>query len=291
MFSQANGRPFGQYYKDAWAFVRWHLRKIFGVLLFGAALLFAFQFGVVHRWFPDALSEILPIDRHIDVLLVTLLLVLIELALSIEDAILEEKRRSKSFWVHPEQQEAFDQVSHLIRGRGDRIKRADLLQFSGATVMPVLKELARHCPNAKVRLLLVPKTVADKYDEPGFHWTRIQSTLDQLMLLSQEDFPGFDIEVWFYETAPAIAGIIIDDWLVTAGWYHELPIASDPAKRSIRGHKTTAIVAFGEDAFALLSMVNAQFNAAMKSAARIDLSKRPWASLQSSSAQSPVRVP
>jgi hypothetical protein len=149
------------------------------------------------------------------------------------------------------------------------LKTVDLLQFSGATALPLVKEIAKTWPKAQIRLLLVPQEIADRYDELGFHWTRIRATLDELKLLTEEDSPGFDIKVWFYQTSPAISGLIIDDWLVSAGWYHELPSKSLPGKKSIRGHMTAAINALGEDAYPLLSMVRAQFNAALNSASEV----------------------
>lgn len=207
---------FALYYKRISESFRRHLRKLFAVAIVASATLLVFQLQFMHKWFPE-LSQVLKLEDPSQVILLTLVVVLIERVLHIEDGLREERERKRLFRIHAERGEAYAEICTLIRDRGKRLKTVDLLQFSGATALPVVKEIAKTWPKAQIRLLLVPQDVADRYDESGFHWTRIRATLDELKLLTEEDSPGFDIKVWFYQTAPAISGIIIDDWFVSAG--------------------------------------------------------------------------
>lgn len=187
--------PFALYYKRVVEFFRWHLRKLFAVAIVPLAILLVFQFQFIHKWFPDELSQLLKLEDPMQMTLLTFVLVLIERVLQIEDGLREERESKRPFRIHAERREAYAEICTLIRDRGKRVKAVDLLQFSGVTALPVVKEIAKIWPRAQIRLLLVPQEVADRYDESGFHWTRIRATLDELKLLTEEDSPGFDIKV------------------------------------------------------------------------------------------------
>jgi len=70
----------------------------------------------------------------------------------------------------------------------------------------------------------------------------------------------FTIDVWYYKVTPSIAGIRVDDWLVSVGWYRIFPNVESPTGNAIAGHNLPAITAIEEKAQPFLSMVREQFN-------------------------------
>jgi hypothetical protein len=154
---------FTLYYKRSAEFVQRHLRKLFAVAIAALATLLVFQLQFIHKWFPEELSKVLKLEDPSQIILLTLVLVLIERVLHIEEGLREERERKRPFRIHIERREAYAEICTLIRDRGKRVKAVDLLQFSGVTALPVVKEIAKTWPKAEIRLLLVPQEVADRY--------------------------------------------------------------------------------------------------------------------------------
>jgi hypothetical protein len=221
-------------------------------------------FFVVHLRFPEALPHILTLNLP-QMVVINLLLLLIERVLVVERAVDAEIERRRQDWIHRQRKDAYAHLQGLLRERGPTIERLDLLQFSGVTALPVIEEAARVCRGANVRMLIVKPEIADHYDEAGFHRTRIQHTLQALKVLFEE-YPQLTVDVWYYSTPPAISGILVDNVLVSAGWYHVFPPTEFPDRLSIRGHITPAITAADVSAEPLLSMVRAQFESVLRAA-------------------------
>lgn len=217
----------------------------------------------VHHWIPGLLHEALRLSFS-QAFLVSILLGVLGLTLKIEEMVREELVRKRPFQVHRKMEDAFAHVCSLLHSR--RAKRIDMLQFSGFTAIPVLKEIAKSCRGAVVRLLLIDREHATAYgkDKPNFHVRRIDGTRTELEVI-QEDYADITVGVWSYKTEPAISGIVVDDWLVTAGWYHGFPKSKDSAEIVfLRGHATPAITAVDHEAEPFLSMVRAQSGAVLK---------------------------
>jgi len=131
--------------------------------------------------------------------------------------------------------------------------------------VPILRVAAAACPGLQIRLLLVSREVADVYDtgDPVFnHWNRVNHTIGECKLIRQYH-TTISIEIWHCSVPPSVAGVIVDDWMVVAGWYHALIHEQFPGVLSMRGHEAPAITAIDEDLAnktSLLSFVRQQFD-------------------------------
>lgn len=239
------------------------LYKVSPWLLFVPLGLYLYGLPFVH----ERLGHLIPEEYRLTIaeaLILSVLLVLLDRALRIEQVLRAQAARMRKFWFYPSREDAYGRICALIQEHSGRVKAVDLLQFSGDTAAPILREVARSCPGARTRLFLVSQEVADRYDEPDFHWTRVKNTKGVLRVL-REDFPHFQVEVWSY-SAPSLAGVIIDEWLVSAGWYHILPRKNDPSTLSVRGHASPAVVAVDDESKPLLFMVRGQLEAIERTA-------------------------
>ena len=172
--------------------------------------------------------------------------------------------RYDKLWVDETRGQAYDRICRLIRMHG--AEKVDLLQFSGAVAQPILRVIDECCQNTKIRLLIASKISADSYDEREFHWNRIKNTLSWIQLI-KETSPNISTQVWGYDIPPSISGVIIDDWLVSVGWYHALPSPHIPGRISMRGHEAPAITHVDiDDSNPLLSMVRKQIDAILQTA-------------------------
>ena len=146
-------------------------------------------------------------------------------------------------------------------------QQIDLLQFSGFTAIPVLEVVADYFPDAKIRLLLASDDIAALYGwnkNKDFHLRRIDSTVDHCSLLmhdvvQKKKDARFTIEIWRYTVTPSIAGIIVDDWLVSIGWYSIYPSDESPTGFAILGHNLPVVTVVGEKARSFLKIVRDQF--------------------------------
>jgi len=93
-----------------------------------------------------------------------------------------------------------------------RIKRADLLQFSGDTSGALVKGLVKVSKDIKIRVLIASEEQARKYNVEGtdntFHIRRIDAFLGQMSVLHR-DYPSATIGVWSYNTDASIAGVML----------------------------------------------------------------------------------
>jgi len=225
--------------------------------------------AAIHRYFPEFYPHLLSLTFK-ESLVGSMFLIIVERVLAVEELGRREMSVQRSFWCHPTRKEAYAQVCQMLRARGTDVKRIDLLQFSGDTAVSILEEAAKTCPRAEIRLLLFKPESAEKFDEPAFHSNRIKHTLGALKVL-QESFPKMNVRVWSYKTEPGIAGIAVDNWLVSIGWYHVFPKKESPSGLSLRGHLAPAITAVHGAAEPLLGLVREQFEAVLKAADLVDL--------------------
>jgi hypothetical protein len=218
----------------------------------------------VYNWFPDFLNQALKFSIF-ETIALSILLAIFGRILQIEEKFSKEIDRKRTFQIHSKREDAYSYVCNLLSGR--RAKQIDLLQFSGATAITVIQQISKSSPNATIRLLLIEPERAKTYDmdRPDHHLDRIKGTLAQLNVI-KNDYPNLTVGVWFYTTEPGISGIVVDNWMVSVGWYHVFPIGGLPNNVSILGHATPAITAIDKDAEPLLLMVQAQFEAVLKNA-------------------------
>ena len=164
--------------------------------------------------------------------------------------------------IHAKREDANAEICRIVGERPARVQSIDLLQVSGQTAVAVLKAVAHKNPDALIRLLLMDKGRASRYDgdmeEGAFHHNRIRTTVGELLLLGRQ-YPNLSAGVKYYDTEPGISGISIDDWLVSVGWS---PVYRELDSREIirvRGHDSPALIALDKSVEPLLSMVRAQF--------------------------------
>src|SRR5260370_9389283 len=192
------------------AVTRWLFWVPLGYYLFGLT--------PVDAWLDRKLSHGLPETTFWQAILLTVVLALLSRVLKIEQLLLYHVERSRRFWTFASREEAYTHICKLIEQRASRIKQVKLLQFSGDTAIPILNQIAKRCPGASVRLFLAPEETASKFDEPDFTSNRVQHTKGVLQVI-KETCPQFNVTVCSYTTPPSIAGVLIDDWLASAGWY------------------------------------------------------------------------
>lgn len=209
----------------------------------------------IERWVESHFHKLLPPIGLPNAFVLTALLVLVRRMYEMERVVNEQIERSRRFWTFSSREEAYSQICKLIHEHPERVKRVELLQFSGDTAIAILKAIAAVCPHAYVRLFLVPEQIASSFDEPGFHWTRVQHTIGAVRVI-HEDYSTFNCDIFSYEALPSIAGVLIDDWLASAGWYHMAQ--RDDSRKSIRGHASPAFVGIDDAAHPLKLMVQQQ---------------------------------
>lgn len=168
--------------------------------------------------------------------------------------------------LHITRQAAHEYICERIRER--KAQKIDLIQFSGVYAVPILQTAADACPELQVRLLLVSRDVAERYDvgDRSFnHWNRVNFTIGQCQLIKQSK-ENISVEIWHYSVPPSVAGVIVDDWMVVAGWYHVLVHAKIPEVLIMRGHAAPAVTAIDEDPAntkSLLAFVRQQFDSTL----------------------------
>ena len=232
----------------------------------GLGILIAFFIPIVHRIFPDSFPYFLGWDFfHASVFAVVVVvaesfLKLCDRTERIEQALCLEPNRRRGFWVHAEKEEAFRVVCDLLRDRGKGSKKVDLIQFSGQTAIPVLDEIAKSCPHAEIRLLLIDHDYSQQFDDPNFHLHRIKTTEDHIDKLLKPKYPKLKVSKQKYKTEAGLSAIIVDNWLVSVGWYVVYPDKRVSTGLSIRGHNQAAITAVDAEAPALMAMARSQFD-------------------------------
>lgn len=224
------------------------------------AVLFVVPYGLfaLHHYWPSSIPEFLKLSLRESVFL-SLLFFIVERLLDISGRIRQievaaEKR--VSLRVHAKREDAYNEILSVLETRNAR--QIDLIQVSGTTARKLVRKVISNNPNAVVRLLLANRDNVSKYnsDGAGFHESRIDATIGDLRLI-QREYPNATVGIKYYTTDPGISGILIDDWLVSVGWYPVFKTATGTI--SIRGHVSPEITAFDEDIEPLQSMARDQF--------------------------------
>ena len=189
---------------------------------------------------------------------------------------------------------AYEEMFAQLGKHGAR--KLDLLQFSGHNAMPMISRLAMTSPTAAVRLLLAAPEIADRFDTDGavVHSTRIQATLGDVRVLREDGFP---IEARFYDSAPSLAAVIMDDTFAALSWYVCLNDGAEPIPR-LRGHNSAAVTAADRDGLALLHFARKQFESIWERARPVELGPQNAAAphgkepgTKAPSAESPAHLP
>lgn len=218
---------------------------------------------VIYHWFPDFLNQALRFS-FFETVILSIAFAILNRLLVLEEKFGQEILRDE-LKIFQKREDAYIYTCDILHNR--HINKVDLLQFTGFTSIHLLKQIAKNSPNVIVRLLLIDPEKSKFYDadRPEHHISRIKGTLSQLDVL-KSDYPSITVGVWFYNTEPGISGIIIDSWMVAAGWYHVFLTDSHSNIITIKGHATPAIIAVDKEAEPLLWMVQKQFETVFKSA-------------------------
>jgi hypothetical protein len=142
--------------------------------------------------------------------------------------------RSPGVWAFANQNELEHSTVEYIRR--ERPRRATMLEFSTATVGPILRALRD--VDASIDLLAAnPERVS------GWHQSRMRRALSDHLHI---DFTGYDkLRVKLYSVPPALRGRRIAD-LIILGWYTHRDNtridASDPASIEVWGHDNALVV-------------------------------------------------
>lgn len=230
------------------------LRKASAICLIVLGLALA-----LHKAFPSLFetfgASLLGFDERYAVLLSMFWLIL-HFVWGIDVHMREEAAAAKMVWRDSSREDSYLRICQLLETRGTTAKRIECLQFSGVTAIPILKQVAKRCPDATISVLVVKPEYADRFDDAPFHSRRVEHFIGEATVL-RESCPNLKLEIWQYDTEPSVASIVIDDWLVSVGWYKVFK--RPDGKKSIRGHVEPAETAIDSAAEPLLRMARHQF--------------------------------
>jgi hypothetical protein len=159
-----------------------------------------------------------------------LIVVLKVLKLSTKD----EKNQFAKIYVYKNQHGSYlNELRQFLKI--NRPQRIDLIEYSTATIDPILQEMKKY--RCKIRILLQhPSTSISLHQK-----NRILKTLDDRFRRTFADYGSGSIEVIFYCFPGSIRGRNFDDQLVTLGWY---TYSSDPKEfGNINGDSNPMIAA------------------------------------------------
>jgi len=244
-----------QYIQSIVRFLRRH-----GRLANRLFVLIAISVVAIKKWFPDLFSwfshDIVP------VLTIVLIGVLMDLILQIEQELHESPLK-----MHKSEVEAYKHLSQLVREHG--VRQVDLIQFSGQTVIPFLQDLAESGYTVSVRMLLMHPEVARKFDTDGKEnqLARIDATLGKLRVLTEGN-SNFSSEAFFYKTPPGVCCVILDEKIVSAGWYRCFMDGKSPAVMRVRSHTVPTITTV--DHGPMIAALRHQFDSLLEHAESTD---------------------
>jgi len=245
-----------QYIQSIVRFLRRH-----GRLANRLFVLIAISVVAIKKWFPDLFSwfshDIVP------VLTIVLIGVLMDLILQIEQELHESPLK-----MHKSEVEAYKHLSQLVREHG--VRQVDLIQFSGGqTVIPFLQDLAESGHTVSVRMLLMHPEVARKFDTDGKEnqLARIDATLGKLRVLTEGN-SNFSSEAFFYKTPPGVCCVILDEKIVSAGWYRCFMDGKSPAVMRVRSHTVPTITTV--DHGPMIAALRHQFDSLLEHAESTD---------------------
>jgi hypothetical protein len=155
--------------------------------------------------------------------------------------------------------QAYDLLSEKLRRKTSQYAKIDLLEFSGVTTLRLLTDIARHQRGAKVRLLLMERSAAAKFDtdSPVGHDVRIGSTIESIRLLNRDY--DLSITVKYYVVPPSLSCVILDTSVLSLSWYwfyHE----GDPTVLRLKGHSCVATVVEGAQCENVVRSIQRQFD-------------------------------
>ena len=191
---------------------------------------------------------------------VAMLFLILERVIVIEDEI----AKGMPLRIDRRKDDANLDLGEQLRRR--KVSRIDVLQFSGQTIEDLLREVAKHRPEAEVRMLLCHPDQANEFDPDweNHHADRIYSTIKAVEMLEREfGQDDFKADMRYYKAMPSVSAVILDDKVVSLSWYrcfHDTDTQGRDVMR-IEGHNSAAITGSGELAAPLFSFGHAQFDA------------------------------
>jgi hypothetical protein len=166
--------------------------------------------------------------------------------------------------LHIHRTAAYGELEEFVRSK--RIKRADLLQFSGNTAHPILTEIALQWRRAKVRLLLAHPDVAASFDsDSGADSVNHRAFIDRTVKIAK----NFGIDAGYYRVHPSMSILILNDNVVSLGWYRTFPADQDPSILRLRGHDLPAINVYTPLSLKVLNTAQGHFNTLWKRRERL----------------------
>lgn len=161
--------------------------------------------------------------------------------------------------TYPNRHAAYIELSEQLSSQ--KVRKVDLLQFSGDTAREILRTVAANSPKAEIRMLLFDPCSADQFDADteDHHAGRIRWTVNAMQVL-EEDFAadGFLVNIRYYKATPSVSAVILDDKVVSVSWYR---CFFDGDVMRLRGHTSATITASGEPAAPLLNFAQTHFDA------------------------------
>jgi hypothetical protein len=142
-------------------------------------------------------------------------------------------------------------------------KRIDILQFSLTALWSHdFWTTYKNCRDATVRILLMkPERAERRYSlRSRRDVERVAEQIAELDFEQQSDSHRPTVGLWYYDHAPSVAAVIVDEGLIQLGWYLVRPDTAHPERLRVSGHDTPSVMAFGEDVKILLPKIRAHFN-------------------------------
>jgi hypothetical protein len=210
------------------------LRSVNWILSVLLAIAFA-----VHTFIPESLAWLTPDFKGAIAIAVFAFLVdrilIIHKAVGTPPVVVFEKR-----------EDAYEDLLGLIRQY--EVEVVDMLQFSGDTVLGLLKGIANTRGNVTVRLFLAHPDQAAQFDRDRggeFHVDRIRHTIETVRLICEEH-SNIKVQAFYYKAPASLSAVVVDDWITSAGWYHYFQDEKSPEFLRVRGHAARTINCVGQ---------------------------------------------
>lgn len=235
--------------------IKWFTRLSIGILfLFFVLLLNPITSDIVQ---PISTALGLKEPSLMTIIGVAILFFILERIIVIEDGVI--RGTALPLRTYLRRDEAYADLSKQLSS--SKVGKVDLLQFSGDTARELLRAVAKHSPNAEIRMLLFDPDYADQFDSDSedHHSQRIKWTVNAIKVL-EEDFAkdGFMVDIRYYMATPSVSAVVVDHKVVSVSWYRTY---LDGDVMRLRGHSSATITGSGESAAPLLSFAQTQFDA------------------------------
>lgn len=175
--------------------------------------------------------------------------------------IIEDEIKHPPIHIYQTKEEAYDKLPQQVSSR--KVVHIDLLQFSGYTVLRLLREIAERWPRAKIRMLLFDPQLSTQYDtdRKHGHTQRINATIDQIEVMEDSyKESGFKVHIRYYRVGPSISSVIFDSRVVSISWYRSFPDRRKADVIHLRGHDCLTLTGGGEAALPLLTFAQEHFD-------------------------------